>query len=121
MSAVIEFLKQKKRTHLSDDEAIVLLLIGQHSGSCRPRSLLESSGLPERSFWRAFATLGRQGWIDVTRAPSAGQGKGPGKFSACIITPHGLELCEILNMSAGNIPCGKRPPGVVEPGREQAE
>jgi len=90
----VELLRNKRRLLVKDDEAILLLSLAK--GPLRPGQILACAGMPERSFWRAFKTAGRQGWVACERLRTSGKGAGPGRMTLCRLTAEGERMVRAL-------------------------
>jgi hypothetical protein len=90
----VELLRNKRQVLVRDDEALLLLTIGQ--GVTRPHSLRDKAELPERSFWRAYSAITRAGWIEVVKSRPSGPGVGRGLVSICKLTGEGERIVRVL-------------------------
>ena len=84
---MVEILRNKRKALLRDDEVILLLVLARRP--MRARDLREGSRLPERTFWRGFEAMQRQGWAEVVAAGRGVKGEGRGKCSVCRLTLKG--------------------------------
>lgn len=86
----VELLRNKRNALVRDDEAILLLMLGQ--GEKRPHELRVDSGMPERSFWRCLSACRRQAWISSEKSRPTGEKVGRGWKSIVRLTPKGVGL-----------------------------
>lgn len=87
-----QLLRNKRNALLRDDEAILLLLIGK--AERRPHELRKESEIPDRTFWRAYDAIHKQGWIQLVKTRPAGGTRG--KRSVCKLTDEGALKVAIL-------------------------
>lgn len=90
----VELLMRKRQSLVTDDEAVVLILMGK--GINRPERLLEASQLPTRTFWRVYSRMQKLGWITVETSRPTGKGVGQGKKSALSLTGEGERIIRAL-------------------------
>ena len=97
----VELLRNKRSALVSDDEAILLLMLGQ--GEKRPHELREESQLPERSFWRCLANCHRQTWVTSEKSRPQGKNTGRGWKTLVRLSPEGVTVVrKILGNGGGN-------------------
>ena len=90
----VELLRNKRSALIRDDEAILLLLLGQ--GEMRPHELREAAEMPERSFWRSLAACHRQYWVISVKTRPEGKKAGRGLKSIARLTPKGSAIVRKL-------------------------
>jgi hypothetical protein len=88
----VELLRNKRSALVSDDEAILLLMLGQ--GEKRPHELREESRMPERSFWRCLAHCHRQAWVNSEKSRPLGKNAGRGFKTIVRLTPQGVAVVQ---------------------------
>ncbi|QJE99105.1 hypothetical protein [Luteolibacter luteus] len=86
----VELLRNKRSALVSDDEAILLLTLGQ--GERRPHELRTESALPERTFWRCLSACHRHAWVTSEKCRPLGKQAGRGFKTIVRLSPEGARV-----------------------------